>query len=328
MKYPSCFVLVTLTFFCCITLAALDCFAVTIETVPIRGQGNSPYLPPDGIGDVNYKYRIGTFEVTTSQYVEFLNTVDPAAANPLGLFDSNMQSNGRGHIARNLAAPLGSRYAAKAGRSNHPVNYINWFDAVRFVNWLHNGQTAGGTESGAYTLLGGSLLPTNANDIERNPGARWYLPDENEWWKAAFHMADDPGTYFTWATQSFDAPVASLPTSVPNRANYQSVANGTTPVGAYSGSPSSYGTFDQNGNVAEWIETLEDGSRGIFGGSWFYNDPILFSVHSTGWTSPEFQFSDRGFRVAAVIPEPGGTIFAIGFLAATFLRRPCRTQSN
>jgi hypothetical protein len=37
------------------------------------------------------------------------------------------------------------------------VNHVSWYDAVRFANWLHNGQPTGAqdnttTEGGAYTL--------------------------------------------------------------------------------------------------------------------------------------------------------------------------------
>ena len=40
-------------------------------------------------------------------------------------------------------------------------------------------------------------------------------------------------------------------------------------MGAYTGSASPYGTYDQGGNVAEWNEEIVSGSnRGLRGGSW------------------------------------------------------------
>jgi hypothetical protein len=36
--------------------------------------------------------------------------------------------------------------------TNLPVTWIDYSDAVRFANWLHNGQGSGSTETGAYTI--------------------------------------------------------------------------------------------------------------------------------------------------------------------------------
>ena len=41
------------------------------------------------------------------------------------------------------------------------MNYVTWYDTIRFANWLNNGQGTGDTETGAYTLLGGTPTPSN-----------------------------------------------------------------------------------------------------------------------------------------------------------------------
>ncbi len=69
-----------------------------------------------------------------------------------------------------------------------PVNYVSWYDSIRFANWLNNGQGTGDTETGAYTLLGGTPTPSNGVSITRNAGATWFLPSEDEWYKAAYHQ--------------------------------------------------------------------------------------------------------------------------------------------
>jgi hypothetical protein len=42
-------------------------------------------------------------------------------------------------------------YNAKPGREDMPVNFVSFYDALRFANWLHDGQGAGDTETGTYT---------------------------------------------------------------------------------------------------------------------------------------------------------------------------------
>src|SRR5262245_56831327 len=88
--------------------------AVTIATVPIGNPGNptdTRYVDPihpSGVGSVGYDFRIGKYEVTNFQYVEFLNGVHPTGANSLELYSSSMASDSRGGIQQNLAAAAGS----------------------------------------------------------------------------------------------------------------------------------------------------------------------------------------------------------------------------
>ena len=42
------------------------------------------------VGEVDYTYRIGTYEVTNSQYAAFLNAKDPTGANALGLYSGSL----------------------------------------------------------------------------------------------------------------------------------------------------------------------------------------------------------------------------------------------
>jgi len=96
-------------------------------------------------------------------------------------------------------------YAGIAGRENMPVNFVSFYDSLRFVNWLHNGQGDGDTETGAYTLLGGTPTPSNGITAgTRNAGATIFLTSEDEWYKAAYH--DTTGLA---ATDYFDYPAGS-----------------------------------------------------------------------------------------------------------------------
>jgi formylglycine-generating enzyme required for sulfatase activity len=303
---------------CVISLASQPTSAVTIDTVPVGNAGNSGELSgagaggygPDAIvGAVGYNYRIGTTEVTNAQYVEFLNA--KAASDPLGLYNTLMGSGNWHGIAR--SGSVGSyTYATLPGRGNTPVNEVSWYDSIRFANWLHNGQGSGDTETGAYTLLGGTPMPTNGPSIARNAGATWFLPSENEWYKAAYHKNDGlTSNYFDYPTGSDTAPAGEPPPGGSNSANYNPSIVDLTNVGAYAASASPYGTFDQGGNVFEWNESSIDAfSRGTRGGSFIQPSLFLQSSDRANYFPATFENYYHGFRVATV-PEPSSAMLAI-----------------
>ena len=83
-------------------------------------------------------------------------------------------------------------YSTIAGRDNLPLNYVSFYDSLRFSNWLQNGQPTGAqgnatTEDGAYTITSAGIAN---NSITRNAGASIFLTSENEWYKAAYHKND------------------------------------------------------------------------------------------------------------------------------------------
>ena len=307
--------------------------AAQIETVFVGNAGNRRDVHGAGFGAVEYNYRIGKYEVTNAQYVEFLNSVDPDATNMLGLYNSQMASDARGGILLTPDARSGEKYVVKPSRERNPVILVSWYDAIRFANWLHNGQGDGDTETGAYTILGGTSEPTNGTAIARNPEAIWFLPTEDEWYKAAYHKNDGvTANYWDYPTATDAEPFSDQPPALdaPRQSNsanfykqvpasynfdvgyavtgsgtFQSELNYLTDVGAYALSASPYGTFDQAGNVWEWNE---DGSsaRGARGGFWSSTSFNLRASQRSGFV-PAGEFNDAGFRVAT-IPEPGGIL--------------------
>ena len=122
-------------------------------------------------------------------------------------------------INYNSGAPNGSKFGAISGNGNHPMNDVNWYEAARFANWMNNGQGNASTETGAYTLLGGTPMPHNFYDITRNPGATVFLPSEDEWYKAAYYNAGT-NSYYQYPTSSNAQPYRSYPTATPNSANF------------------------------------------------------------------------------------------------------------
>lgn len=290
--------------------------ALTIDLVTVGNPGNPAEINGGVFGGVSSTYRMGKTEVTNAQYVDFLNA--KAATDPYSLFNTQMGSFSQGGITRSGVS--GSyTYAVKADATNvepdfgtysygnKPVVYVSWFDAIRFANWMHNGQGSGDTETGAYTIVGGAT-PTNSDSIVRNAGAKWYLPTENQWYKAAYYSGSG-SVYFDYPTSSDSLPTNVLPAvETGNSANYVDGAIFTTgnssypmtPVGAYTQSDSAYGTLDQGGNAAEWTETLSSsGHRVRRGGSWNQSASLMSSV-SRETPFDNLEFSMTGFRLAAI----------------------------
>jgi formylglycine-generating enzyme required for sulfatase activity len=276
---------------------------MTLPFVAVTNAGN----PADftGKGAVSYPYRIGRYEVNNQQYVAFLNAV--AAEDPNGLYDTNMTHDIHGGILR-TGRPGEYQYAVKAGHEHRPAVWVAFANALRFCNWLHHGQPAGAqdamtTEDGAYTLTPEGIV---ANTITRNAGARYWIPNDDEWYKAAYHQpADaggDPSGYWRFPTRSNEPPFSEEPPGWSNSANACcGNSRRSTDVGSYVDAFSFYGTFDQAGNVEEWTETvIFTTNRRLRGGSWSYNEYYSSSTDFE-FDTPDYAADGIGFRVAGAL---------------------------
>jgi sulfatase modifying factor 1 len=336
--------------------------AVTLDLVNIGNVDNAADVT--GFGAVGKSYRIGKYEVTNSQYAEFLNAV--AAVDSSSLYLSQMTTDPRGGILREGVAG-NYAYQAKPNFAEKPVTFALFTSALRFANWMHNGQPVGlrdetTTEDGAYTLT--SLTSAEQKRPRRNPGAKWFLPNEDEWYKAAYHQplnqGGDADHYWLYATRSNDLPTEASSNAtgqvlnpVPNVANYGEGAdwngvngNVTDIGGAGLANASFYGTFDQTGNVSEWIEGGNENAideLNVFrGGNWdqfnFQFDPMSGAVtyvpeldissvvrNFAGHNSPQV-----GFRLASlVVPEPPSWLLgAVSLICAAAHWRPLRVDPN
>ncbi len=293
--------------------AAPSAPSTAISWQTIRNPGN-PSDPLTGVGAVPYVYRIAKYEVTNAQYAEMLTAV--ARTDPHALYDPLMDPSHSGGLGSGIVrsgVPGSYAYAAAPGREKFPVNYVSIYDAMRFANWVQNGKHTGDTESGAYTLLGGTPVPTNANSVVRSAGAKVFIPNDSEWFKAAYYS---PTThrYFLYPTGTDAVPTCTTPTPKPNAAACNNaIPEHYAPVGSYPGSPSPYGTYDQGGNIHEWLETItSEGqasaqyslpfpgaeNRKLHGGDGVDPVDLLASTnHSSDAGATEF--SAQGFRLAA-----------------------------
>jgi formylglycine-generating enzyme required for sulfatase activity len=255
----------------------IDCgprLGMTLST--IASPGNDP--DSNGLGAVSREFRIGTYEVTNTEYVEFLNAV--AVDDPNSLYNSVMTTSLRAGILRS-GSPGSYVYSVKPNFDDKPASGFSWLGAARYCNWLHNGKPNGQQDT-TTTELGAYDLSLPLEQIFRLPGARWFLPSEDEWYKAAHYDPNDPGAdadgtpdYWSYPMSTDAMPVQAhsdafgyIVNPGPLTANYARGVdwNGTdcddpsAPCGNVStvgsaGSISPWGCFDMGGNIYEWTDT-------------------------------------------------------------------------
>lgn len=202
--------------------------ALTMETVTVGDPGNTGdplnlnrFTGLYDYGAVSYTYAIGKYEVTLNQYTEFLNAV--AATDTYDLYHPLMAADPNIAGISRSGSSVSFTYAV-IGDGQRPVTYVSWLDAARFTNWLHNGQPTGlqnasTTEDGAYTLNGFA-----ATGLEtKNVGALYWIPSENEWYKAAYYDPTKGGSdYWLYPTRSDSHPGNNIGV-LPNQANFYDV---------------------------------------------------------------------------------------------------------
>ena len=308
------------------SLVLPNAHAVTINWVTVGDPGNT--ADTTTYGAVTDAFQIMKYEWTNSQYTDFLNAVDPSGTNPNSVYKAEMGSNARGGISFTSGAASGSKYAVRTNMADKPVNYVSWFDAARVANWLQNGQGSGSTETGAYTLVGGQ---TSGTAPAVNSGASYFLPTEDQWYKAAYYKGGSTNAgYWDYATQSDTIPTNVTADGTGNGsagatgnfanwgsgAQWNSIPNVTT-VGT-NGGPSAYGAFDMNGNLYEWndLTGAARSTRGLRGGYWESGSaglPSSYREEPVGTT----EGLRSGFRLAspAAVPEPSTWVMAAGGLA-------------
>lgn len=305
------------------TIAAPPAPTIGLETVLVGDPGN-PADPATGYGAVASAFRMSKYEVTVAQYVAFLTGVASVPVNDTirNLYKSEMADPGEDPgalIERTGAGTAQDPYVYRASASTawpnadqRPVPWVTWFDAARFANWMHNGQGAGGTETGAYTLVDFQ----QSGVVPRNVGAKFWIPSEDEWYKAAYYDPTRTGSskYWTYPTSSDRPPRFARVSERPAApaANFQNVYKKSgmgvlTPVGSYPDSTSHYGTLDQGGELWEWTEAAyPDPAKGpnriVRGGSWGPGitplDKAVRRDYGPMGSKPFYFDDDTGFRLA------------------------------
>jgi hypothetical protein len=209
------------------------------------------------------------------------------------------------------------------------------FDQRKTVNTVLGLETEGSHNAMSYQISpeipqtpGKWAAPTGAT-IDRTyrnaGGVAYFIPTENEWYKAAY---DDPNKGGTGIAGYWDYPTKHDLPDEPDGIDF----NGDTVFDAVfiqgydlgqpnsvdnAGVLSAYGTMGQGGNVLEWNETAIDSGRGLRGGFWAAHS-FVFQADYTNWGGPSAEIGYIGFRVASV-PEPGSlTLMLCGGLAGLY----------
>jgi formylglycine-generating enzyme len=320
---------------------------INYTMVTVGNPGNANDTGGTGNGAVDDSYQIGKFNVTIAQYTDFLNAV--AKTDTYSLYNASMatdtnvagilQTGSSGAYVYGVIAASGTAPYGGVTAGGRPITYVSWFDAARFANWMANGQGSGSTENGAYDLANWTSGTAPAkNLINPNTGVAptFSIPNANEWYKPAYYspvLNSGSGGYYAYATQSNDAP-GNIIGSGTNQANWKTGSgysvtqaysflpepeqNYLTDVGAFSGSGSFYGTFDQSGTVWQWndLDGLPGSSRGVRGGGWMNNVPSVLSSSFSYSYDPSYESYYIGFRLASPVPEidPNGLSAVLGLI--------------
>jgi len=306
-----------------------------IDFVRVGAVGNAPYtgggLYVNNHGRVDYEYSIGKFEVTTAQWVEFMNAAfDRPASDRIPFVFSPTQWSAQ---ATTPNTPGGQRWRVPAGREMLPVGGVDWRTCAIYANWLchEKGTDRAVFMNGAYDvstfgyLNGGSLF---TDQITRSPGARYWIPSLDEWMKAAHY---DPGKlngdgtrggWWTYANGSDTpfvyGPPGFLVNGQPTTANsgwsafqYPGQSPFLVPLGAYA-TTSPWGLFDAAGGTGEWTEAVFQESfealprdRLWDGSAWESSTGPDMLRAPGGGEAPSLPAWEAGIRVASSVPSPG-----------------------
>jgi hypothetical protein len=199
------------------------------------GQGDPMVLVPSGYYKVDGStdqfvnaYMIDKYEVTNTQYCEFLNDYDPTSQ----YWTSSQQ------ITR-FGSSGSYYYTVITGKENYPVIYVSFNDATAYATWK-----------------------------SQKTGQNYHLPDKYQWQKAAGWdpVLQKLWTYgcqrdsidCSWANFYYTSSCYGGPLPVGS-------FNGT---GGKNDAKSYYGCYDMCGNLWEWTTEVSGSYRVLRGGGW------------------------------------------------------------
>ena len=223
-------------------------------------------------------YRMSKFEIINLEFVTFLN----AMVDDLEIVGEVVRLRGNIIIQLPEVGKIvhdGASFYIDQGFSLHPTNYVSWFGAIEYCNWL----SIQHKRKPVYTVLSSAARI----NLEAN-GYR--LPSEAEWEYAA--KGGNVSLGFTYAGSNDPDSVGWYE---------DNSSGGTHPVGAKVSNE--LGLFDMSGNVWEWANDcwqsnyqgassdqsprLVEGDcleRVVRGGGWSYTKAAIRAQYRGRWS--------------------------------------------
>lgn len=291
-----------------------------IDFVTIGAPGNAAYQAADprsfehNRGSVAYEFKIGRYEMTTGQWVEFMNA---ALMRP----DPIPWVEIPGEWVGGQIGPFG----VSGSRAMLPVGGVTWRTCAIFTNWLHNNKSLDRAAflSGAYDVstFGYDANGNFTDQQAHSPGARYWIPTMDEWLKAGHFdpSKQNPdgsvGGWWQYNNTSDVRPIYGMPESMggSGEANASFIAPGEAqfliPLGAYPQTQSPWGLFDMAGAPTEYTETIYPDEAGVRyrvvdGSGWASSAGQADRINGLGGVAPSNHDYALGFRIAAAVPAP------------------------
>ncbi len=200
---------------------------------------------------------------------------------------------------------------------------MSWEYAARYVNWLHHGKVneAWAFETGVYDVSTFGCAESGDCELQwvRSPGARFWIPNIDEWTKAAYwdpEKNDGEGGYWRYPNGTDHALRPGFPGEGGQRNSRPShdVSGFPLDVGSFQDQPSPWGLLDMAGGESEWIETecthCVQHWRAICGSDWtmeLYNEPYdvnEYDLDRRAYPLAEVAVTSDGLRVARTAADP------------------------
>jgi len=289
-----------------------------------------------GRGAVDYEYRVARNEVSTGQYLAFLNTFSTqsdALAQRL-----RPPSHWGAERDRSYGGP-GVRYTLRIDvpdADRLPLIGLNWRGAAYYINWMNNDLSSDSLaiENGAYDASTFTDNPQGGfNDQDaRNPGARYFLPTWDEAIKASHWDPDKfgpgDGGWWIYNDGSDTEPIGGPPGEGETSARWIDNMFGSrpaqdTPLGSYPGTTTPWGLLDASGGGGEWTETWIDVGVDVNIGRYWTGHPagILGNVDDATFSGSDWPINESytTLRIAATVPAPvslAGPLIALVFTSS------------